>query len=96
MRASATRKAEDDPRPGDSRHGDQLRHGRQRHDVVGADVVFLAHDALPRREDELLGEIESASMSACGRDGDGLDGSQIMRVLHATLCETMRQAIRKP
>ena len=43
---------------------------------------FLAHDALPRREDELLG-------------GD-LDGSQIMRVLHATLCETMRQAIRKP
>jgi len=47
-------------------------------------------------EDELLGEIESASMSACGGDGDGLDGSQIMRVLHATLCETMRQAIRKP
>jgi len=47
-------------------------------------------------EDELLGKIESASMSACGGDGDGLDGSQIMRVLHATLCETMRQAIRKP
>ncbi|RLN30418.1 cytochrome P450 94B3-like [Panicum miliaceum] len=47
-------------------------------------------------EDEVLGEIESASRT-CGRDGDGgvgvgvdLDGSRRMRVLHAALCETMR------
>jgi cytochrome P450 len=42
-------------------------------------------------EDEVLGELESASR-AFGRDGVGvdLDVSRRMRVLHAALCETMR------
>jgi hypothetical protein len=35
-------------------------------------------------------------MSACGGDGVDLDGSRIMRVLHAALYETMLRAIRKP